>query len=392
MQIGIAGFTNVGKTTFFSAATLAEAEISDRPFTTIKPNIGLSYVTRKCVCNELGVKCNPIKGNLCIKGIRFIPIKLIDVAGLIPDAHKGKGLGNQFLSDLMQADAIILVIDISGTTNYEGFHQQQRDVSKDIELLEKEIDFWIKGILEKHKQKLRKFDFENKLAFGISKILSGLKIKEEIINKALEEINEKFDNWSETELLAFASKIREFGKPMLIAANKIDMPDAEKNLQILKEKYPNKIIVPCCAEAELALRRASKSGLIRYIPGSNNFEILKGLDEKKKKALEFIKNKILSKYRSTGIQQAINKAVFELLNYIVVYPVEDINKLSDSKGNVLPEAVLLEKNATPLDLAEKIHSSLAENFIAAIDARTKKKISKDTKLKMDDIIKIVAKN
>ena len=260
MQIGIAGFTNVGKTTFFSAATLVDAEISDRPFTTIKPNIGLGYVTVKCVCEELGIKCNPKSGK-CVKGIRHIPVKLIDVAGLIPDAHKGKGLGNQFLSELMQADAIILVVDVSGSVNYEGFHISGREVVDDIKLLEREIDFWIKGILEKHITKLKKAYHENALANGIAKIVSGLNIKESAVRKALENMPD-FKNWREEEFLNFASRLREFGKPMLIAANKIDLPNAEKNLEKLKSTYAEKIIVPCCAEAELALRRAAKNGLI----------------------------------------------------------------------------------------------------------------------------------
>ncbi len=87
IEIGIAGKPNAGKSTFFKAATLADAEIANYPFTTIKPNVGIGYVRVKCVCQELGVKCNE-----CIDGWRFIPVKLIDIAGLVPDAHKGGGL------------------------------------------------------------------------------------------------------------------------------------------------------------------------------------------------------------------------------------------------------------------------------------------------------------
>ena len=123
MIIGVVGKANVGKSTFFKAATLAEVEIGNYPFVTIKANSGVGYVKVKCVDQEFGVQCDPRKG-YCKNGIRFVPVELIDVAGLVPGAHEGKGMGNQFLDDIRQADVLIHVIDGSGGTNEKGERYQ----------------------------------------------------------------------------------------------------------------------------------------------------------------------------------------------------------------------------------------------------------------------------
>src|SRR2546428_9611000 len=113
MEIGLVGKTNVGKSSFFKAATMIDVEISDRTFVTIKPNIGITHVSTKCVCEELKLKCNP-RNSQCINHTRLIPVKLLDVAALVPGAHEGRGLGNQFLNDLIPANILIHVVDISG--------------------------------------------------------------------------------------------------------------------------------------------------------------------------------------------------------------------------------------------------------------------------------------
>ncbi len=381
LKVGIVGKPSSGKSTFFSAATLVDVPRAAYPFTTIKPNVGVSYVSKPCVDRELNVKCKPKNGK-CEDGMRFIPITLVDVAGLVPDAHLGKGLGNQFLSDLMEASALIHVLDLSGMTNEKGEACEGYDPEKDIEFLEKEIDFWIEGMLEK---KWKEIERKSKMGFKLYELLykqlSGLGMKEELIREIVEEGYEG--------LYELARRIREKNKPIVLAGNKIDLPSAQENFKRLKKKYD---IIPVCAEAELALRRANADGLIRYVPGASGFEYLKEVSGKQKKALEFIKEKILDVYGSTGVQQVLNKVVFESLGYIVVYPVEDRNHFSDKKGNVLPDAYLMERGSTAIDLAYKIHSDIGEKFIAAFDCKKKMKIGREHRLSDGDVIQILTRH
>ena len=382
MEIALAGKTNVGKTTFFAASTLMDAEISNRTFTTIKPNVGISYVVIDCVCREFNTDCRK-----CINGKRPVPIKLVDIAGLVPDAHLGKGLGNQFLSDIMQCDALIHVIDISGSTDIHGnqcsagIHNPQED----IEFFEREIDYWLLGILKKHWDKIRK---EKNFYDGLHKALSGLKISEEKTKSLTEKFSVSRDS-SDEDLLKLVKEIRKETKPTIIVANKIDIAGSEEIFNEMQKKIDYSI-VPCSADSELALRKATKLGLIDYNPWENDFRIKENIDEKKKNALEKIRKNILGKYGSTGVQKCLDSAVFDLLDMIVVFPVENIEKLSDKKGNILPDALLLKKGSTALDLAYKIHEDIGKKFIAATDARTHKNVSAKQELKHRDVISIKA--
>jgi len=377
LEIGLVGKPSSGKSSFFKAATLIDVKITGIPFCTIESNVGISYVSVDCVCKEFGVKCNP-KVGYCKNGKRFIPIKLIDVGGLIPGSHLGRGIGNKFLDDLRKASALIQIVDCSGLTDSEGKPTIGYDPNNEIKFLEEEIDLWFAGIIEKAVQKIDKAKSREDLVNILTQQLSGLEIRKIHIEEALQKV-------PVTRVEEFARTIRRIAKPILIAANKIDLKPAQENFERLKKIYKN--IVPTSAEAEIALKKAAEKNLIDYLPG-DGFTIKGKFEEKQLKALEFIKKEIIEKYGSTGVQVALNKAVFELLNYIVVYPVEDENKLSDKDGNVLPDAFLMPPNSTALDLAFKIHTELGEKFICAIDARTKKKLGKNYVLKNNDIIKI----
>ena len=387
--ISVCGKTNCGKTTFFSAATRVDAEISNRVFTTIKPNKGVGYVTSPCVCKELGVECNPVNSK-CVNGIRLIPVKIIDIAGLVPGAHKGRGLGNQFLSDIMEANALIHVIDASGGTDEEGnpVTPGTHEPMEDVLFLEKEIDYWILGILQKSWGELfrKAASGDAKLDDLIYKQLSGLGIRHEDIMHALSTVPVT-EKSTEDEKLKFIEILRKRGKPMIVAANKIDVPQAEENVSKMKET--DIMFVPCSAESELALRKAQEEGDINYVPGEGKFEMIRDdLDVKKKQALQFIQN-VLDKYGSTGVQQVLNKAAFDLLNMIVVYPVQNENKYTSGKGNVLPDAYLVPRGTTAKELAGIIHTDFAEKFIAAVDAKTRQRISADHELKHNDVIRIM---
>ncbi len=396
MKIGIVGKPNVGKSSFFKALTLSEAEVGDYPFTTIDPNVGVGYVKVECVCKEFGVQCQPRHG-FCLKGNRFVPVEVIDVAGLVPGAHEGKGLGNKFLDDLRQADVLIHVIDASGKTNEKGEKTDDYDPSNDVRFLEEEMNMWIYGILKRSWQKISRLELQKTKEKEeiLYEILSGLKVKMDDIKKILREEDledVRLENWDDETIKRFASMIREMSKPIVIAANKADHPDAKKNIENLFEIFPDKIIIPTSAQSELALKLAHKMGAIYYIPGESDFEVIdeSKLSEKQKEALEFIRENVLKVWGSTGVQKTVDTAVFDVLKYIAVYP-GGVNKLADSEGRILPDCFLMPPGSTALDFAYKIHKDLGDNFIRAIDVRTKMVLGKDYKLKHRDVIEIVSK-
>ncbi|MCK4366479.1 MAG: redox-regulated ATPase YchF [Thermoplasmata archaeon] len=395
MEAGIVGKPNVGKSTFFSAATLAPAEIADYPFTTIEANRGVTYVRAKCPHEELGTECNPNNAP-CENGTRLVPVEMLDVAGLVPDAHKGRGLGNKFLDDLRQAKALIHIVDASGGTDHEGNIVQvgSHDPLSDVRFLDTEISQWIRSILEKGwKKVVRQIQLDGlKVEKAIQERMTGLGFTDAMVLGALRrtEIGETPMNWSEDDILKLADNLRKVGKPMIVAANKCDIAPDE-NIKRL-ESLDDKIVVPTSAEAELALRRAAKSGLISYDVGDDHFEILdeSKLNADQLKGLEFMDG-VLKKFGSTGIQRCVEEAVFNLLDMMVVYPVEDENKWTDKDGRVLPDAYLLPRGSNAKDLAYEVHTDLGDNFIRAIDGRTKRVLGADHELKDGDIITIVAR-
>ena len=394
MLIGLIGKANVGKSTFFSASTDNIVNIANYPFTTVKPNLGVCHVRLNCVCKEFGVKDNPVH-SICIEGIRFIPVQIIDVAGLVPGAHEGKGLGNKFLDDARQADALIHVIDISGSTDSEGkpLTPGTGDPLEDIRFVEEEFDLWLASIIKRDADNIKELDPSGQNTVQVlKKRLSGLGVSETSLDRVLNKLtllNKKFKSWTEQEIFDFSQNIRREVRPMIIAANKADISTSKDNLSKLTEKYSN--VVPCASELEMLLRRAVKNGFIHYLPGDNSFEIKENshLSDKQKQALEIV-SKFIKMHGSTGVQEIINLACFSLLERIVVYPVEDDSKLSDKKGNILPEAYLLSKESTAKDLAHAIHEELGKGFLFAIDVRTKRRLGADHVLKNNDVIKIVS--
>jgi ribosome-binding ATPase YchF (GTP1/OBG family) len=394
--LGFIGKPNTGKSTFFSAATLAPAEIANYPFTTIKPNRGFGYVRTPCVHEEFKVRDNP-KNSLCLDGVRLIPVEMIDVAGLVPGAWEGRGLGNQFLDELCRADALVHIVDASGRTDCEGrlCKPGEHDPLEDVKFLEREITMWMASIVKKDWAKIaRTCEAESRDLHGIlEERLSGLSIKRSHIFDAIRKAGLNADKptlWSEEDFLQFVNTLRRISKPMLIVANKMDQPHAEANLAKLKKL--DYIVIPCCAEAELALRRAAEKQLIDYKPGDCNFKILQPekLSQSQIAALETIREKVLSKEGSTGVQNAINMAYFKLLNMITVYPVEDVEHLADHNGRVLPDAYLVPYGTTARQFAYLIHTELGESFIYAVDARQKKRIGENTVLRDRDVISIVS--
>ncbi len=397
MLIGVVGKPSVGKSTFFKAATLAEAEIASYPFTTIRPNSGVGFVRVDCVDKDLGRQCNPRTG-YCSKGIRFIPVQLLDVAGLVPGAHEGKGMGNQFLDDLRQADVLIHVIDAAGATNEKGefVPAGSYDPCNDVEFLEVELDMWYLGILKKGWDKFSRTVVQEKkeIQIALAGQLSGLHVTAAMVEDAIAKFGlnkEKPIQWTEAELKNLAQELRKKTKPMIIACNKVDVPIAQHNVQRLREKFPQYHFIACSADSELALKEAVKVGLIDYLPGDKDFAIThpEKLNERQQKALEFIQVNVLQKFGNSGVQEVLDKAVFDLLGYVAIYP-GGVSKLEDSEGRVLPDVFLMPAKATALDFAYKLHTDLGKNFICAKDVKTKKMLGKEYVLKHRDVIEIVS--
>jgi len=387
MKVGLVGKPNAGKSTFFTAITSATAQIGDYPFTTIEKNVGIAYVRKPCPSKELGLEPNP-NNSLSVNGIRYIPVEVIDVAGLVPGAHEGKGMGNKFLDDLRQADVLIQVVDSSGNTDLEGNATEGANPIEEIIFLKNEICQWIGEItMRTWSRSARAVEAGEKIEDFLSERLAGLKFSREHVITALRKasISKPVMKWGSDEGLIIAELLQSIAKPIVIAANKADI-SSEEDLNNLS----NKGAIITVADYELALKKASEVGLIAYNAGDSDFNILSdNLTGGQEDALQKIKDFLKSR-GSTGVQECIEKAVLEKLDLIAVYPVEDETHFTDGQGRVLPDAHLLPKDSSALDLAYKVHSDIGDNFIRAIDCRSKRIIGKDYVLQDGDIIKIVA--
>ena len=396
MLVGVVGKPNVGKSTFFAAATLKDVQIADYPFTTVKPNVGVAHLVTQCVCKELGVVDTP-RNSTCVDGRRLVPVKVVDVAGLVEGASKGRGLGNQFLDDLRQADALIHVVDASGSTDLEGrkVPSGTHDHAEDIGMVEREFDLWMFGILKRDWEKATRSLEQSggKVVDHLAERLSGLSVTLADVEDAVLRLRlrtEKPSAWTDDQIMQLVVETRKLTKPSLIAANKADLPTSPQNIE--KLKGTGRQVVPCASEAELLLRRAAERGLVAYAPGDEMFTVSdpEKLSGAQSVALRMVEEKVMRAYGGTGVQEAVNRAFFGLLKAIVVFPVEDETKLTDKDGRVLPDAFLMKGGSTALDLARTVHSDLAEGFLYAVDARTGKRLAADYVLQNRDVLKIVS--
>jgi ribosome-binding ATPase YchF (GTP1/OBG family) len=396
MLIGLVGKPSSGKTSFLNAACMTTAKVGNYPFTTIEPNPGTAYVSVNCPCKELGVTDNP-KNSVCVNGKRLIPINLLDVAGLVPGAWEGKGLGNKFLDDLRRADALINIVDAAGTTDAEGQNVKPGswDPLKDIEFLDYEIMMWFSEIVKRDWRKFTRRLETEKIPFVETMVdrLSGLGIIRTHILYAVKKSNlnaDKPSSWSDEDIQSFVKELLLVAKPMLIVANKMDLEQAKENIKRMKQQLQREV-VPTCTLGEYWLRRYAEKNVIDYQPGSNTFTILQQ-DKFSEKELQVLNNlkKLLADFGSLGVQQALNSTVFEMLDMIPVYPVHDIQTYSDQDGRVLPDVFLVNRGITLRKFAGKIHTDFEKYFIHGIDARTKRRLGENYELKEGDIVKIVS--
>jgi hypothetical protein len=388
MIVGIVGKANVGKSTFFKALTLADIEIANYPFATIDPNKGVGHVKIERVDREFDRESTPRAG--FTKGdYRFVPVNVIDVAGLVPGAHEGKGLGSQFLSDLNRADVLIHVIDASGGTNEKGepVPTGSYDPANDIRFLEDELDHWYKGILQDGWEKfMRRVKAEHLDApEAVAHQMSGVGVTEEIADDVLDD-DLDMESVTHEELLEIAAALRKRTKPMVIAANKADVDGASETIERLRDEFPDHTIVPCSAESELALKEAEKHDLVHYIPGEDTFTVEHDVSDEQRNGLDFIQS-YLDEAGTTGVQDCLNTAVLDVLGYKAVFP-GGLNNLEDSEGRVLPDCFLMPADATAIDFAYELHSDFGENFVKAIDVKQERPVGKDHVLEHRDVIEI----
>jgi len=397
MEVGVVGKPNVGKSTFFNALTLLDVPMAPYPFTTIAPNRGISAVRAPCPHAEKGTPCTP--GNArCSDGTRWVPVSLVDVPGLVPGAHEGKGLGHKFLDDLRQADGFVQVVDLSGATDAEGqiVAPGTHDPAREVDWLEEELVAWIADVLGREfVRHARSVELEGKkVEEFLTERLAGLSIPTASIMTALRNAPVDRDHpshWTNEQRLGLARELLRSSKPRLVAANKADRATRAQALSLTEEIRPVPV-VPTAADAELTLRKAARAGLVDYRPGDPKFTVRDParLSGAQNAALGEIQ-RVLGAWGTTGVQEALESTVFTNLHQIVVYPVEDETRWTDGRGRVLPDALLVPAGLPARSLAYRVHTDLGEKFVRAIDGRTHRALAADHPMEPNAVVRIVAR-
>lgn len=398
IRIGLIGKTNTGKTTLFNSMTLKAGEVSNYPFTTKAPDTGIGDAVTLCVHKEFNVKDNP-KNSKCEEGWRFIPIEVTDLPGLIKGAWMGKGLGNQFLAVAAQSDALLHVVDASGSVDKDGKIAEPGtgDPLADLADVELELVLWYVKLFTSNLVKISKTAKLPGMGLpdAVAESLQGIGVRREHVVYALKEAmldDRDVDTWNEKETQNFCWILRDVSKPTLIIANKMDLPNSAENFKALREKYKGLMVVPTSGEAELSLRRAEVKGLIKYVPGEERFDVLRPqeLTDAQKNALAYIRRKVFGEYLRTGVQFALNIAIFKLLRMNAVYGVANPQSLTDKHGNVLPDVFLVHSDSTVADFAKVIHGELAKGLLYGVDARTGMHMPLDYVLRDRDVLSLVS--
>jgi ribosome-binding ATPase YchF (GTP1/OBG family) len=387
LSLALAGKPNAGKSTFYSAATAAEVDVANYPFTTIEANRGVSAVRTRCPCLDRERRCG---NERCHDGKRYVPVELIDVAGLVPGAHEGRGLGNQFLDALTDADAILHVVDAAGATDPAGEPAGvgEYDPIEELDFVAEEIERWLAGIVGRNwegvERQSRSPDFEFEAA--LTEMLTGLGATEHAVAAALREVDYPADprEWGDADRRALAGALRERTLPLLVVANKIDIAPPENVEALLAVDAP---VVPATAQGELALRRGVEGGAVDYDPGDEAFDIVGDVGDDQRALLEELRE-TMAEYGGTGVQGALDGAAYDLLDQVAVYPVEDQSKWTDGQGAMLPDAHLLDRGSTPRDLAYAVHTDIGDGYLYAVDARAGRQVGDDYVLEEGDVIRI----
>ncbi|WP_435364650.1 redox-regulated ATPase YchF [Haloarchaeobius sp. DYHT-AS-18] len=392
-KIGLVGKPSVGKSTFFNAATMNDVPEGAYPFTTIDPSVGEAYVRVDCAAPEFDESCTPDTG-YCQQGTRYVPTKLVDVAGLVPGAHEGRGLGNQFLTDLNEADVLVHVVDFSGTTDIEGENTEGHDPREDIDFLENELDQWYVGILDKGIEKFQnRYQGQDELAIEVelAEQMSAFGINKDEVKKLVLRLDLGFEpeEWDAQDREDLAREIRKYTKPMVIAANKMDTPAAQANWEEITTdpEYDHLTFVSASAHAEKALKNAAEQGVVDYHAGDEDFDIVADVSEEQEQGLEQIRE-FVTEYGGTGVQQAIETALFDELGVIAVFP-GGAEAMGDEQGRVMRDCFLLPEGSTTSDFAYHLHSDIGDGLLHGLNCRTKRQIGGDTELDHREVVELV---
>ncbi|WEL25994.1 redox-regulated ATPase YchF [Haloferax volcanii] len=393
-KIGLVGKPSVGKSSFFNAATMNDVPEGAYPFTTIDPSIGEAYVRVECAAPEFDESCTPSVG-YCDHGMRFVPVKLVDVAGLIPGAHEGKGLGNQFLTDLNEADVLVHVVDFSGETDIEGEATEGHDPREDIDFLENELDMWYLGVLEKGIDRYRSgYHGEDKdIEVDLAEQMSAFKTNKDEIKQIILSLGLELDpdEWDDADKESLAREIRKRTKPIIIAANKMDKPVSQENYEEITadSDYEHLTFVPTSAHAEKALKKADEGGVVDYRPGDDDFDIVGDVSDEQEAGLEQIRE-FVTEFGGTGVQQSLENALFDVMGAIAIFP-GSANGKSDSQG-VFRDCFILPEGSTTEDFAYHLHSDIGDGLLHGIDCHSKRQIGSDHELSHRDVVEIVSTN
>jgi hypothetical protein len=393
-RIGLVGKPSVGKSTFFNAATMNDVPEGAYPFTTIDPSVGEAYVRVECAAPEFDETCTPNVG-YCDDGTRFVPVKLVDVAGLIPGAHEGKGLGNQFLTDLNETDVLVHVVDFSGETDIEGEPTEGHDPREDVDFLENELDMWYLGVLEKGIEKFetRYRGSDAAIEAELAEQMSAFRTNKDEIKQVILSLGLDLDPeaWDEADREALAREIRKRTKPMVIVANKMDKPAAQENYDRIVDDpaYDHLTFVPASAHAEKALKGAAESGVVEYRPGDDDFDVVGEVSEEQAAGLEQIRE-FVTAFGGTGVQRALEAALFDELGCIAVFP-GSANGSGDEKG-VFRDCFVLPEGSTTEDFAYHLHSDIGDGLLHGVDCRSNRQLGSDHELSHRDVVEIVSTN
>jgi len=247
---------------------------------------------------------------------------------------------------------------------------------------------WVYGILAKHWARMERQAQSHSFSIhqGLAEVFAGLGVTAEEVRKAERETGIELLHAKEEDLIAFCGTLMKESKPMLPVGNRVDLAP-----ESLVASLAGVVSLFASAAGELALRNAAQAGVVSYVPGILRSLILRqdALNPAQRAGLDRIAA-VMKRYGGTGVQQALNRAVFDLLSMIVVYPVEDETHFANKKGEVLPDAFLLRKGATPRDLAFQVHTDIGRGFLYAVDARTRMRVKDTHELRDGDIIRIVS--
>lgn len=376
--IALVGKPSLGKSTTLNSLTDANAKVGAFPFTTIDPNKATGYLEVDCACSRFKKQalCKPNYG-YCRDGKRGVPIMLLDVAGLVPNAHLGRGLGNKFLGDLTEADCLIHIVDVSGTTNAEGKATRGYDPIHDIEWLQDEIFRWILGNLTEKWGSIARRHVATRLTTleTLRQQLGGYSANKQLIGRALDLLPglAPLQDWDNDTIEKVVRTFMEVKFPTVLSLNKMDHPDADKNVSKIILQHPKLKCVLTSSITEVFLRKLAAQNYIKYDLGTEFVDTiddlgpesgLKPLDDKLRNRIENIRDLVLYRFGLTGVVQLLQAAA-DLLDLVPVYPVRNINNFGGLSGDsVFRDCVLVKRGTAVISVARKI---MGDVTIAAIE-------------------------